>query len=519
MLDDSRCTSVDSGTIAVSSRLLDESEPAEVSTPMTVNVMSLIVTVCPTGSSAPNSSCAVVGPSTTTVAASCSSAAVMNVPDGSLRARTVQPLRRAADDRRRPVGAAVVDLQRGALRRRDGVDVRRGGLRRQRVGVVDGQRRGRAEAAAHAAGARGAARRDDEQVAAQRVDLVAHRRLRALAQPDGQHHRGDADQDAEHRQPGTQPVRADRLQTGAQGLRPVHADTLELGLDPRPSSTRTVRLARGRRRRASCVISTIGAAGGAQLVEQVEHVGGGVRVEVARGLVGQDHRRLGDERARDRDALLLSAGQLARPVVEAVAEPDAGERLHAPGPARSSRRSAGVDQRQLDVAQRGQRGQQVELLEDEADAPVADLGELVLVEVARRPRRPAGTSRSVATSRQPRMCMSVDFPEPDGPMIATYSPARDVHRDAAQRLHLERAAAIDLADVAQSDDRLGHRLPPPGQVAAAAPGSCRHRRRSRHRREVAATATREVPPPVRVLPLRVLPVPVPPVRVRVIVST
>src|SRR5882757_2030171 len=28
----------------------------------------------------------------------------------------------------------------------------------------------------------------------------------------------------------------------------------------------------------------------------------------------------------------------------------------------------------------------------------------------------------VATSRQPRMCISVDLPDPDGPMIATYSP-------------------------------------------------------------------------------------------------
>ncbi len=85
---DSRCTSVDSGTIAVSSRLLEESEPAEASTPFTVNEMSLIVTVCPTGFSEPNSSCAVLGPSTTTVRALSSSAAVTNVPEDSLRART-----------------------------------------------------------------------------------------------------------------------------------------------------------------------------------------------------------------------------------------------------------------------------------------------------------------------------------------------------------------------------------------------------------------------------------------------
>ena len=72
----------------MSSRLLDESEPAEASTPFTVKEMSLIVTVCPTGFRAPNSSCAVLGPSTTTVRALSSSAAVMNVPEDTLRART-----------------------------------------------------------------------------------------------------------------------------------------------------------------------------------------------------------------------------------------------------------------------------------------------------------------------------------------------------------------------------------------------------------------------------------------------
>ena len=44
---------------------------------------------------------------------------------------------------------------------------------------------------------------------------------------------------------------------------------------------------------------------------------------------------------------------------------------------RSARRHAGVGQRQLDVAPRRHRRQQVELLEDEADASVADLGQRV----------------------------------------------------------------------------------------------------------------------------------------------
>ena len=53
-------------------------------------------------------------------------------------------------------------------------------------------------------------------------------------------------------------------------------------------------------------------AGGAhQLRQRVEHMVGGARVEIAGRLVGQqDARRIGD-RARDRDALLLAAGELA----------------------------------------------------------------------------------------------------------------------------------------------------------------------------------------------------------------
>ena len=53
---------------------------------------------------------------------------------------------------------------------------------------------------------------------------------------------------------------------------------------------------------------------------------GRARVEVAGRLVGEEERRLGDQRARDRDALLLAAGELARLVVETIAEADALER-------------------------------------------------------------------------------------------------------------------------------------------------------------------------------------------------
>ena len=75
------------------------------------------------------------------------------------------------------------------------------------------------------------------------------------------------------------------------------------------------------------------------------------RVEVAGGLVGEDHRRFGDERPGDGDALLLAARQLAGPVVGPVRQPDLLERLQrALAPLGGV--DARVDERQLDVAPR-----------------------------------------------------------------------------------------------------------------------------------------------------------------------
>ena len=53
------------------------------------------------------------------------------------------------------------------------------------------------------------------------------------------------------------------------------------------------------------------ARGAHELRQRVEHMVGGVRIEIAGRLVGeQDARRVGD-RAGDRDALLLAAGEFA----------------------------------------------------------------------------------------------------------------------------------------------------------------------------------------------------------------
>src|SRR5581483_1393140 len=78
------------------------------------------------------------------------------------------------------------------------------------------------------------------------------------------------------------------------------------------------------------------------------------------------HARVVRERARDRDALLLAARELARQVVEPPVEADALEQLLHPlaavAPCEVRRR-----ERRLDVLRRGERRDEVELLEHEPE--------------------------------------------------------------------------------------------------------------------------------------------------------
>ena len=124
-----------------------------------------------------------------------------------------------------------------------------------------------------------------------------------------------------------------------------------------------------------------GAPGGVQVGEDRHHVLARVGVQVAGRLVGEDQRRVGDDGPGDRHPLLLAARHLARQVTHAVGHADLGQgRL---GPLAAGFGSdPGVGQGKLDVGQRSRARDQIEALKDEADLPVAHLGQRQLVEVA-----------------------------------------------------------------------------------------------------------------------------------------
>ena len=206
-----------------------------------------------------------------------------------------------------------------------------------------------------------APRRDDEQVGAELVDLVAAPRPRApcprptVRMTAVMPMRMPSIVSAERRRCGP-----DRVVRGAEGVAPGHrADPAPGGgRAPRRRASSPSRIWMMRSARAatscSCVISTIVRPGCAARRTGRARRRGRCRVEVPGRLVGEDQRRLGDERAGDRDPLLLAAGELAGPVLGAIGEADAVERAPAPASRRSPRSTPGVHERELDVAPRRQ---------------------------------------------------------------------------------------------------------------------------------------------------------------------
>ena len=113
-----------------------------------------------------------------------------------------------------------------------------------------------------------------------------------------------------------------------------------------------------------------------RVLQQQRDRGGGLVVEIGRGLIGEQHLRTVHERSRDGHALLLADGELVGHRVRAFADAE-GDQHRSRGGAVD--RAPGDVLRDQQVLQRGERRQQVELLQDDADVPAAK-------EVARRRR-------------------------------------------------------------------------------------------------------------------------------------
>ena len=105
-----------------------------------------------------------------------------------------------------------------------------------------------------------------------------------------------------------------------------------------PSARKSMRSAIAAARGSCVTITVVWPYSSTECLKQVEDLAARLRVEVAGRLVGEDDRRARDERARDRDALLLSAGELGRAVLAPVGEADVVDQRARRTPGRASRR-------------------------------------------------------------------------------------------------------------------------------------------------------------------------------------
>src|SRR6185503_13733713 len=105
--------------------------------------------------------------------------------------------------------------------------------------------------------------------------------------------------------------------------------------------------------------------------DQLDDLLAGGGVEIAGGLVGEEHRRPARHRARDGHALLLATRELDRIVLRAIGEPYLVQERAGPG---ERVRLARQLQRHRDVLQRGEGGNEVKGLEDVPDGVEAEAG-------------------------------------------------------------------------------------------------------------------------------------------------
>ena len=163
-----------------------------------------------------------------------------------------------------------------------------------------------------------------------------------------------------------------------------------------------------------------------------------VRIEVARGFVGQQHGRRVDQRPRDGHTLLLTAGELPRLVVAACREAHQVEQF-AGAPLDLGTRPPADQPGDADVLEGRELGQQVVELEDEADPLVAEAREVAVAQGEGIAAVDLDAAR-VGTRQRADDLQQRGLARAAGPDDRDYLAVGDLERDAPQ--HLERTEAL-----------------------------------------------------------------------------
>ena len=321
----------------------------------------------------------------------CVTSWVVNIaPDGDLVVARRGVGGRRADERRRRVARRAGDERRavGVDDRRGALDVGRVERVLQRGGVLRRQRRRRRRRRRRkppgppAPNCAWTMSTLEPSASMPRLDLA----LGAVADGDEHDHRGDADRHAEDRQARAQLVGRDPRRARCAASRRASC-RLRLAATGRSLD------ARGRRRagRSRCARA---ATSGSCVMRTTVRPSPLRRSKMSRtSAVERESRLPVGSSARISDGFVTIARAIATRCCwppessdgtwsSAVARGRPRRARRSRGARRSARPTPGVGQRQLDVRQRARARHEVEALEDEADLAVAQVGELVLVDVA-----------------------------------------------------------------------------------------------------------------------------------------
>ena len=190
--------------------------------------------------------------------------------------------------------------------------------------------------------------------------------------------------------------------------------------------------------------------------QKLDDLAAGRFVEIAGRLVGHQDRRVGRDRARERDALLLAAGKLRRIVRQPAAETD-GDQLALGAP--EGIVHAGKFERHGDILQRGHGRNEMEGLKDDADmscresAPASSSPSLLKSSLGNRDRAGVGPLEPGHHHQQRRFARAGRAQQCDR-LAASY-----IEVDVAEDVDAGRAAAEREIDAAQRNGRAAERKP------------------------------------------------------------
>src|SRR5215217_3979398 len=189
-----------------------------------------------------------------------------------------------------------------------------------------------------------------------------------------------------------------------------------------------------------------------QFAEQLHDLLALAGVQVARRLVGEDYLRIGDDRPRHRDELLLTARQLIRveillphdrELVEDVADHALALRLL----------DVAVGERDVEILVDREMVEQVVALKDEADVLLVQLGPIFRGELVHRLIEEVILA-GPGTVVHPDDVQERRFAGPRRPHDRDELPLFHIDVDAAQHVTAARAVGIRLLDVAQPDEHV-----------------------------------------------------------------